>query len=233
MQAVILAGGLGTRLRTIAGDLPKSLVPVAGKPLIEHQLELLKAQGLSRALILIGYQGELIRNYVRSGSRYGMKVTYSEEQPRRLMGTGGALVGALTDLEDEFLVLHGDTYAPLDYPGLISWYREQERPAAIAVHPAAKGGTDGNLRILGERVIQISGPGEDGSGSYCDAGVSVLTLSIVQRYLVAPLPLDLTALLRDLVEEDELAAYKGRNRSLKISRPEDVRVLESYLAANA
>lgn len=229
MQTVILAGGLGTRIRTVAGDLPKSLIPVGDKPFIEHQLELLKSNGLNRVHMLIGYQGELIQNVVRSGSRYGMKVTYSFEDPKRLMGTGGALVGALTHLEDEFLVLYGDSYLPVDYQAMIRWYREQPRPAAMSVYKNEGKWDASNARILGERVIFYSKKAKKGEADYIDYGLSIFTREIIQRYLTVALPLDLAVIQQDLVEGDELAAFKVRQRFYEIGKPEGLAELEVFL----
>lgn len=229
MQVVILAGGLGTRIRTIAGDLPKSLVTVAGKPFIEHQLELLKENGLNRVLLLIGYQGELIRNYVRSGSRYGMKVTYSLEDPKKLMGTGGALVGALTELEDQFITLYGDSYLPVDFQKMIAWYRDQGRPAAMSVFKNDGKWDASNARVLGERVIFYSKKARKGDADYIDYGLSIFTREIIQRYLTQPMPLDMALIQQDLVESDELAAYRVKQRFYEIGKPEGLRELERYL----
>ena len=103
MQVVILAGGLGTRLRSVAPDTPKALVPVAGEPFIERQFELLKKNGLKEVLLCIGFQGDQIERHVGDGSRFGMRVKYSYEDPKALLGTGGALLNALmVRCTDEF-----------------------------------------------------------------------------------------------------------------------------------
>ena len=89
MQAVILAGGLGTRLGALTRDVPKPMMPVAGKPYLEHQLRWLSKQGITKILLLTGYLGEQIQTYFGNGSAWGLEIRYSREQTP--MGTGGGL----------------------------------------------------------------------------------------------------------------------------------------------
>jgi len=110
----ILAGGLATRLRPITEKIPKSLVPVAGKPFLAHQLELLRARGIKRIVLCIGYLGEMIQKDFGDGSAYGVHLDYSFDGPK-LLGTGGALKRALPKLGNEFFVLYGDSYLPIEY----------------------------------------------------------------------------------------------------------------------
>src|SRR5262244_3757312 len=92
MQAVILAGGLGTRMRPITETIPKPLIAVAGKPFLQHQLELLRRNGVKRDLLLVAYLGEQIENYFGNGAAVGCAIEYSYEPA--LLGTGGALKNA-------------------------------------------------------------------------------------------------------------------------------------------
>jgi len=105
MQVVILAGGMGTRMKPVAGNLPKALVPVAGRPFIDHQLELLRKNNIKNVLLCIGYQGNMIEKHVGNGNSFGLKVDYSRESPDQLLGTGGALVNALPFLQEKFMVI--------------------------------------------------------------------------------------------------------------------------------
>src|SRR3954470_8824591 len=109
MPVAILAGGLATRLRTVAPNTPKALVPVGGRPFVEHQLAWLNKQGCTRVVMCVGHLGELIEAHVGNGERFGMHIDYSYDGPT-LRGTGGALVGALPRLGDRFFVLYGDSY---------------------------------------------------------------------------------------------------------------------------
>ncbi|HNR95308.1 MAG TPA: sugar phosphate nucleotidyltransferase, partial [Kiritimatiellia bacterium] len=87
MQVVILAGGKGTRIQSIARDIPKALIPAAGKPFIEHQFDLLLRAGIRDIVLCAGHLGDQIAGHVGDGSRWGLRVKYSFEDPRALMGT--------------------------------------------------------------------------------------------------------------------------------------------------
>src|SRR5215216_612376 len=90
----ILAGGLATRLRPITEKIPKSLVPVAGRPFLAHQLDLLRSRGIRRAVLCVGHLGEMIQRDFGDGSAHGVALGYSFDGPK-LLGTGGAIQQAL------------------------------------------------------------------------------------------------------------------------------------------
>jgi NDP-sugar pyrophosphorylase family protein len=106
LPVAILAGGLATRLRPITEKIPKSLVPVAGRPFLAHQLEMLYARGIRRAVLCIGYLGEMIERDFGDGREYGLQLEYSFDGPK-LLGTGGALKRALPRLDRNFLSCTG------------------------------------------------------------------------------------------------------------------------------
>src|SRR6478672_6215239 len=114
IPVAILAGGLATRLRPITEKIPKSLVSVAGEPFLAHQLRLLHARGLRRVVMCVGYLGEMIEQDFGDGSAFGVELRYVFDGPK-LLGTGGALRQALPLLGEEFFVLYGDSYLPIDY----------------------------------------------------------------------------------------------------------------------
>src|SRR6516165_3041918 len=115
MECVILAGGLGTRMRERGGDLPKAMIPVLGKPFLFYQLEWLARQGVHRVVLSIGYRGKRISEAVADGSQFGLSVAYSDEGDV-LRGTGGALrlAADLGLLSQSFFVLYGDSYLPTE-----------------------------------------------------------------------------------------------------------------------
>ena len=102
---MILTGGLGTRAREISFDSPKSMIKIESKPFIDYQLELLNKNGLDEILLCVGHQGDKIIKYVGDGSRFGMNVKYSKEDPINLLGTGGAILNAIDYLHSNFMVL--------------------------------------------------------------------------------------------------------------------------------
>lgn len=132
-QAVILAGGKGTRLQSVLGDVPKPMIPIGGKPLIEHQLELCRRHGFTEVLLLVGYRAERIQAHCREGGRWGVRVDYElESEPR---GTAGAVLAALPRLSDRFLVLYGDEMVNVDLDHMWCAHAEAEAEATLLLHP--------------------------------------------------------------------------------------------------
>ncbi|MCB1463103.1 MAG: HAD-IIIA family hydrolase [Nitratireductor sp.] len=132
-QAVILAGGLGTRLRAVTGDLPKALAPIGGKPVLGHQFELCRRHGFDDVILLLGHGAEAINDYVGDGARFGLSCrTMVEDEPR---GTAGAVLAARDMLEDNFLVMYCDTMLDVDLDRLWTFAQHREALATLLVHP--------------------------------------------------------------------------------------------------
>ena len=113
-QLVILAGGLGTRLRGVVDDRPKPMALVHGRPFLERLLAAFRAQGFTRALICAGYRAEMIQAHFGEGGAIGMTLSYSLEPEGALLGTAGALRHAAPLLEPTFMLANGDTYLDAD-----------------------------------------------------------------------------------------------------------------------
>ncbi|EGK8165987.1 NTP transferase domain-containing protein, partial [Campylobacter coli] len=111
MQAIVLAGGLGTRLRSVVQDFPKPMAPINGKPFLAFALEYLKKQGITEIILSISYKYELIQEYFKD-EFHGMKIHYNIE--KELLGTGGAIKDALKFVKNEVYVLNGDTLFDID-----------------------------------------------------------------------------------------------------------------------
>src|SRR3990172_13138339 len=109
MQAVILAGGLGTRLRPITETIPKAMAPVRGRPFLEYQLDVLAGNGIDNVIICLGYLGHMIEDHFGDGRRFGVSIRYGYERGR-LLGTAGAIKNVEGQLKDAFFVLYGDSY---------------------------------------------------------------------------------------------------------------------------
>ena len=128
----ILAGGLATRLRPITEKIPKVLVPVAGRPFLAHQLELLRAQGIRRAVLCLGFLGEMVQREFGDGSAHGVKLEYAFDGPV-LLGTGGALQRALPLLGEKFFVLYGDSYLPVAFKPIAECFERSGKRGLMTV----------------------------------------------------------------------------------------------------
>lgn len=232
MQVVILAGGLGTRLRALAPETPKVLVPVAGRPFIEHQFALLQKAGLEDVLLCVGHLGEQVRAHVGDGSDWGLRVEYAWEEPGRLMGTGGALVQARAHLAPEFFVLYGDSYLPTDYAAVARWFLASRYAAAMTVFRNEGRWDASNTRIEGDRVAFYSKRAAPGETDYIDYGLSAWRRAVIERYAAAPMPLDLAQVQSDLVQDRAMGAYVVRERFYEIGKPEGWAELDAALRSS-
>lgn len=133
MQLVIIAGGKGTRLKARIGDLPKPLVEICGKPLLEHQLLLAVRSGIKDIVLLTGHGAEYIRSYCGDGSRWGLNIRCVEEPEP--MGTAGAVLNALPELAERFMVLYGDTFVDVDLLRMWRFHARQKADATLFLHP--------------------------------------------------------------------------------------------------
>ena len=129
----ILAGGMGSRLKSRTGDLPKPMALLLGKPVLEHQIELCKKYGFTNIALLVHYEYQSISDYFKDGSKWGVVISYIiEKEPR---GTAGALFDAMDFLNECFLVLYGDTYLDVDLSSIIDFHNEKESEVTLMVHP--------------------------------------------------------------------------------------------------
>lgn len=152
--AAILAGGKGTRLTAVVGDIPKALVSIGGKPVLEHQLDLLAAYGINDVRIFAGHLANQIRKFTGDGSRFNLRVTVDvEEQP---LGSAGAVLQRLNSLPEHFLVLYGDTMLAVDLGRFVRRHLAQGADLTTFVHPndhpqdsdLVEADTDGRITAL-------------------------------------------------------------------------------------
>lgn len=228
MQVVILAGGLGTRLKALAFDGPKALVPVNGVPFVDHQLKLLADQQCSDVLICVGHLGDRIQSHVGDGAGHGVHVRYVCEKPDALLGTGGALLNALPHLESEFVVMYGDSYLPMDLKQMMRWCKASAFPAVMSVFRNRGQWDKSNVRISGEKVSFYSKTAEVGECDHIDYGLSYFRRELLAEYAHGPLPLDLGFIQRELASSGRLGAYLVQQRFYEVGTPEGISALEAY-----
>jgi D,D-heptose 1,7-bisphosphate phosphatase len=131
-----MAGGKGTRLASIASDIPKPMIPICGKPILEHQIDCLKRNGLCDIVIVVGHLGTHIKEYFGDGSRFGCTISYfSETEP---LGTAGALYkidALINNLAEDFILINGDIIFDIDFNRMIAFHKKQNAWASLAIHP--------------------------------------------------------------------------------------------------
>jgi NDP-sugar pyrophosphorylase family protein len=227
-ECVILAGGIASRLGTQAGDLPKTLVPVAGRPFADHQLTWLAEQGVTQVVYCIGYRGDQIRDYVGDGERWGLRIRYVDDGSD-LRGTGGALRLAYDKgvLAETFAILYGDSYLRLELPAVIASFRATQLPALMTVLRNDGKWDRSNVDFDGSLVTEYSKT--EGNFSWIDYGLSVLDRDVVTR-LPQEAVGDLGDLYADLSAEGSLAGFEVHERFYEIGSPEGLDELEHLLA---
>lgn len=150
MKAIILAGGLGTRLRPLTENIPKPLLPIKGKPIIEHAILNFKKHGITDVILSIGYRADLIKEYFGDGSKWGMKIEYCvEDEP---LGTGGAIRKAAEIAGERFLVINGDNLADFNWQEIINTHERNEAKITLALFPVEDVTQYGIAELEGEKI---------------------------------------------------------------------------------
>lgn len=233
MQAVIMAGGKGTRLRAITNDeIPKPMAPIAGKPILQWQVEALRRGGVTDVILVVGHLGEKIEEFFGDGSAFGVNVSYyREEQP---LGTAGALAELGGRLEETFLLVFGDTIFDVSIPRMLAFHREKGALATLFVHPNSHPfDSDIVLRDPDGRVRELLSKHEERTGWYdncVNAG-----FYIVQRELCERIPKgEKTDLEKQLLwptakEGGKIYAYLSPEYIKDVGTPERIAVAEEEL----
>lgn len=133
MQAVILCGGLGTRLSSVALDIPKSMMPIGTKPLLQHQVELLKRYGVTEIIFIVNHLKENIQVHFGNGSHWGLEIAYYEEKTP--LGTVGGIKNIEDHLADNFIVLYGDVMVDMDINRLMQFHQGNQSDCTLVLHP--------------------------------------------------------------------------------------------------
>lgn len=223
-QVVILAGGLGTRLRPLTEKCPKPMVPVAGQPFLRWQLEDIKAQGYKRVLLLVAYLGEQVEEHFGNGKSLGLEIEYAyEPEP---LGTGGALKNGLAKLEKEFLLLNGDSFLRAPFDRMVEIFRNRGFDAVISVYdnhdpvPVIP-----NLKVKDHKVLEYKkDAGPEQGFDKIDSGVYVVSRKLVEngpdgKFMLADL-------WPRLIRDGKLGAIDVRERFYDIGTIERLKEFE-------
>jgi NDP-sugar pyrophosphorylase family protein len=231
IPVAILAGGLATRLRPITGKIPKSLLPVAGKPFLAHQLELLQSRGIRRAVLCIGHLGEMIQREFGDGRAFGVQLDYSFDGPK-LLGTGGAIKRALPLLGDEFFVLYGDSYLPVEYRPIAEFFRRSGKLGCMTVYRNEGRYDMSNVVFHDGEIAVYDKKNRPPEMRHIDYGLSLFKASVFESYSAGQ-PFDLAEVMGKLVREKQLAGYEVRERFYEIGSPAGLAELETLLQSKS
>jgi mannose-1-phosphate guanylyltransferase len=220
MQALILAGGEGTRLRPLTSTVPKPVVPLVDRPFIAFMLEWLRGHGVDDVVMSCGHLAAGVRNVLGDGSAYGVRLRYVEE-PRPL-GTGGAVKFAESLLDERFLMLNGDVLTDLDISAQLALHDMRDARATLALTPVEDPSAYGLVRTLADG--EVTGFVEKPSPNQIDthnisAGIYVLERSVLEM-LAPEQPASIERDVFPRLVGDGLYAYVGEGYWLDIGTPE-------------
>jgi NDP-sugar pyrophosphorylase family protein len=224
---VILAGGLATRLYPVTRKIPKSLIDIAGKPFIDHQLTLIRKKGIIQVVLCVGYLGELIEEYVGDGSHWGLDVQYSYDGDV-LLGTGGAVKRALTLLPDTFFILYGDSYLDIDYNAVIERFYEEGLPVLMTIYHNQNAFDSSNILMKGGRILKYDKRSRDPAMEYIDYGLVVVRKKVFESYPPNE-PFDLSDVLSQMVDSGKVATFEADQRFYEIGSTSGITETEEYI----
>lgn len=232
MKAVILAGGMGTRLRPYTTVIPKPLMPVADYPVLEIILRQLKSYNVDEVVLAVGYMSQLFQAFFQNGERYGLKISYSfEDQP---LGTAGPLANVIHSLSENFIVLNGDLLTTLNYRNLMNFHIENKAAATIGLFQREVKIDFGVVETDNENKLSayIEKPTLNFKVSM---GVNVFNREKVMPYLVPGKHLDIPDLMNKMKEDGwSVCCFQEKCYWLDIGRVDDYQkaneVFESHRA---
>jgi NDP-sugar pyrophosphorylase family protein len=230
MQAVILAGGLGTRLLPLTEAIPKPMVQVAGSPYLKHQLQLLAEQQIRDVVLLTGYLGDQIESYFGDGASLNLRISYSREQSP--LGTGGALRQARELLQDSFLLIYGDSYLPIRYADAMERLTSSGAEGVVVVYDNRLADTSVKNNIELDDSGYVSRYEKDSPDrlSFVEAGVLALRRSVLEWLPPGVVSLE-KEIFPKLIAAKQLAALVTTQRFYDIGTPDRLAAIEAWFSA--
>jgi NDP-mannose synthase len=230
MQALILAGGVGARLRPYTTVLPKPLMPIGNLPILEIVLRQLKHAGADSVILAVGYMHHLFETFFQDGKDYGLKISYSlESEP---LGTAGPIGLVLDQLEDNFLVMNGDLLTTINYSNLFSNHIDSSAAATIAVHQRSESINYGVIDF--DKDNHLVSYREKPSYEYnVSMGINVLNKRIIADYVNPNEYLDIPELMMQLSSSGKVVNCYGEKCDwLDIGRVEDYQKATDFFESN-
>ncbi len=153
MKAIILAGGLGERLRPLTDTIPKPLLPIKGKPIIEHAINNFKKHGIKDIILSLSYKADKIKEYFKDGQQLGVNIQYSiEDEP---LGTGGAIKKASENIKETFIAINGDNLADFNWTEIIKQHKENNAKITLALYPVEDVTKFGIAKLENNKIIEF------------------------------------------------------------------------------
>ena len=222
----ILAGGLATRLYPKTLTIAKSMIEVAGKPFIGHQLELLSSKGIKNVVLCLGNLHQEITDYVGDGKKFGLNVKYSFDGEKPA-GTGGAVVNALDLLSDPFMLMYGDSFLNIDFIDIIEYFKNRCESGLMTVLCNEDKWDKSNIEFRDGKIIRYEKTIER-KFSYIDYGVSMLRKKTLKGYSKG-FGFDIAEVFQNLVKSGDLLGFEVFERFYEIGSFSGIEETEKYI----
>lgn len=217
MKAFVLAGGKGTRLGELTKAVQKTMIDVRGKPVLQHQIEFLKRNGIDDIVLSIGYLGDQVRGFFGNGDKFGVRIEYvSESEP---LGTAGPLRLAKDILKETFVMINGDTLIDADVQEVVSFHKSKKADATIMLIESDETKTRGIVRMDGDMIREFVEKPEKDTRSLINGGMYVLEPSVIDMVPKGFSMME-TDIFPKLAAEGRLVGWAGTVRILDMGTPE-------------
>jgi len=230
LPVVILAGGLATRLGYLTKDIPKSLLPINGKPFIHWQLELLRSQHINKVVICVGHLGGAIKGYVGNGEKWGIDVHYSEDGPNPLL-TGGAIKKAIKLLGGEFFVMYGDSYLPVDLYQIAKAKLSSKKSLLLTIFNNEGFDEKPNVLYTGCNWMRYSKKINTREFTYIDYGLSLISSDVILNFSDSD-RFDLSDVFEVESLKNNIEPYEVFTRYYEIGSVKGILDFENYASQN-
>jgi NDP-sugar pyrophosphorylase family protein len=228
LQAVIFAGGLGTRLGSITKNIPKPMVRVHGKPFLEYELSLLSSAGIKNFVLCVGYLGKVIQDFFGDGSRFDVNLEYSfdGEKPR---GVAGALKRAESLLQDTFFVTYGDAYLRADYSEIFADFAVRDKLGMMLVNENHNAFGRSDLAVTNGYISKYDKRNQTPDMVWINYGVSILRKKALQ-FIPIDREVDEEEFYGDLIKRGELLAKVVSTRFYEIGTPAALQEFKEFMS---
>jgi NDP-sugar pyrophosphorylase family protein len=228
LQAVILAGGLGTRLRPLTRTVPKAMTLVRGRPFIDYQVELLRRSGIAELVVCVGYLGEAIEQHLGDGKRFGVRVEYSRDGSS-LLGPAGALKAAEKLVQSTFFVTYGDAYLRAPYHAIMDSLVRSDMLGVMAVFRNNNRFGTSDVVVEGERVVRYDKKNQAPGMEWINFGVTALRKDALEL-IPSGRACGEEEFYGSLIERGRLGAYQVINRFYEIGSPASLAEFERFIS---
>lgn len=220
MQAILLAGGLGTRLQSVVNDRPKPMALIEGKPFMEYLLRGLARSGIQDIIFAVGYKGSMVEEYFGDGSKFDLKVQYAYEE--ELLGTAGAIKNAGKFVtEDTFFVLNADTFYQMDYDKMVQIQTEKQLEMALVLREVPDISRYGQAVLEDGRLVGFNEKSTECKKGTINGGVYLLNRSLLDEIPQGKVSLENEMIPKWLQENRALGGFVNDGYFIDIGIPED------------